>query len=314
MNITFLFRCIAQRSRRRVRFLLPALLVASGLQAHAALNVVACEPEWASLAKELGGDKLNVSSATTASQDPHHIEARPSLISRMRNADLIACTGMELEIGWLPVLIRQSGNARLAPGAPAYFEAGGYVTPIEVPTRLDRGDGDVHAQGNPHVQLDPRNIAKIATALAARLAQVDAANAPLYRDRLQAFQTRWSAALQKWEQQALPLKGVVVVAHHKNMGYLWDWLGLREVGTLEPKPGVEPSAGHLSELSAQLARQPAKLVVRAAYEDPRASQWLVDHAKVRAVALPFTVGGNDKATDLFGLFDSTVALLLEGAK
>ncbi len=292
---------------------LAALLAGCGLQARAALNVVACEPEWASLARELGGDKVNATSATTASQDPHHIEARPSLIARMRNADLVVCTGLDLEVGWLPVLIRQSGNARLAPGAPANFEAGRFVVPLDVPTRLDRSDGDVHAQGNPHIHLDPRNIAKVATALAARLGQIDPANAKAYDERLQSFQARWSAALQKWQLAAQPLQGVVVVAHHKNFTYLWNWLGAREIGTLEPKPGVEPSPGHLAELSALLARQPAKLVVRAAYEDPRASQWLVEHAKVRAVALPFTVGGNDKATDLFGLFDSTVSLLLEGA-
>ena len=281
--------------------------------ARAALAVVACEPEWAALAKELGGDRLNVSSATAATQDPHRIEARPSLIARMRSADLVVCTGLDLEVGWLPVLIQQSGNARLARGSPGYFEAGRFVTPLEVPVRLDRSDGDVHAQGNPHIQLDPRNIAKVAVALAARLAQLDAPNAKVYEERLQSFQTRWTASIQKWEQQALPLKGVAVVAHHKNMSYLWAWLGLREVGTLEPKPGVEPSAGHLSELNAQLARQPARMVVRSAYEDPRASQWLADHARIKAVVLPFTVGGNDKATDMFGLFDSTVALLLEGA-
>ena len=300
--------------RTTLRIVTIALLAVCAVQARAALNVVACEPEWASLVRELGGDKVNASSATTAMQDPHRVEARPSLIARMRNADLVVCTGMELEVGWLPVLIQQSGNAKLAPGAPALFEAGRFVTPIDVPTRLDRSEGDVHAQGNPHIQLDPRNIAKIAPALAARLAQIDPANAPFYRERQQAFQSRWSAALQKWEQQAQPLKGVVVVAHHKNMGYLWDWLGIREIGTLEPKPGVEPSPGHLSELNALLARQPAKMVVRAAYEDPRASQWLADHAKVRPVALPFTVGGNDQAADLFGLFDSTIALLLDGAK
>jgi zinc/manganese transport system substrate-binding protein len=289
-------------------------LVGLAAPAHAVLNVVACEPEWAALAKELGGDRLNVSSATSATQDPHRIEARPSLIARVRSADLIVCTGLDLEVGWLPVLIQQSGNARLAPGAPAYFEAGRFVTPLEVPTRLDRSDGDVHAQGNPHIQLDPRNIAKVAAALAGRLAQLDGPNAKTYEERLQAFQRRWTSSLQKWEQQAQPLKGVAVVAHHKNMSYLWAWLGIREVGTLEPKPGVEPSAGHLSELNAQLARQPAKMVVRSAYEDPRASQWLADHAGIKAVALPFTVGGNDKAGDLFGLFDSTIALLLEGAK
>jgi zinc/manganese transport system substrate-binding protein len=302
------------RSAALGRTILLSLSLLFAAHANAAVNVVACEPEWASLAKEIGGDKVNASSATTASQDPHHIEARPSLIARMRNADLIVCTGMELEIGWLPVLIQQSGNARLAPGSPALFEAGRFVTPLEVPTRLDRSDGDVHAQGNPHIQLDPRNIAKVATALAARLAQIDPADAKLFQDRLQAFQSRWSASMQKWEQQALPLKGVVVVAHHKNLTYLWSWLGLKEIGTLEPKPGVEPSAGHLSELNALLAQQPAKMVVRASYEDGRASQWLADHAKVRAVQLPFTVGGNDKATDLFGLFDSTVALLLDGAR
>lgn len=297
-----------------LKHLLIAALAALSLNAQAALKVVACEPEWASLAKELGGDKLDVSSATTALQDPHRIEARPSLIARVRNANLLVCTGMELEVGWLPVLIQQSGNTQLAAGSPGMFEAGRFVTPLEVPTRLDRSDGDVHAAGNPHIQQDPRNIALVAKALAARLAQVDPANAKFYQERHEAFATRWSQALQKWEQQAAPLKGVLVVAHHKNMGYLWNWLGMREVATLEPKPGVEPSAGHLSELNAQLARQPAKLVVRAAYQDPRASQWLAEHAHIPAVALPFTVGGNDKASDLFGLFDSTLALLLGAAK
>jgi zinc/manganese transport system substrate-binding protein len=291
-----------------------AALASMAVHAQAALNVVACEPEWASLTKELGGDKLNVSSATTALQDPHHIEARPSLIARVRGADLLVCTGMELEIGWLPVLIQQSGNAKLAAGAPANFEAGRFVMPLDVPARLDRSDGDVHAQGNPHLQLDPRNIAKVANALAARLAQLDPANAKVYQDRQQSFSNRWAEAMRKWEQQAQPLKGAMVVAHHKNMGYLWAWLGLREVATLEPKPGVEPSAGHLSELKALLARQPAKLVVRAAYEDPRASSWLSQQVGIPAVALPFTVGGNDAASDLFGLFDSTVALLLEAAR
>lgn len=290
------------------------LLIGLGLNAQAALNVVACEPEWASLAKELGGDKLNVSSATTALQDPHHIEARPSLIARVRGADLLVCTGMELEVGWLPVLIQQSGNTRLAAGSPANFEAGRYVTALEVPSRLDRSDGDVHAMGNPHIQQDPRNIAKVAVALAARLAQLDTANARLYQDRLQNFSVRWTAAIQKWDQQTQALKGLTVVSHHKNMDYLWAWLGMREVGTLEPKPGVEPSVGHLTELKAQLARQPAKLVVRAAYEDGRASQWLAGQTQIKAVALPFTVGGNDRATDLFGLFDSSIALLLEAAK
>jgi zinc/manganese transport system substrate-binding protein len=186
--------------------------------------------------------------------------------------------------------------------------------PLEVPGRVDRSEGDVHASGNPHIHLDPRNIAKVASALSARLAQIDAANAPTYQQRLAAFSARWDEAMRKWEQQAQPLRGLPVVAHHKNMTYLWNWLGVREVATLQPKPGVEPSGGYLSELNARLAQQPAKLVVRGAYEDPRASQWLSEHARIPAVVLPFTVGGNDKASDLFGLFDSSIELLLGAAK
>jgi len=296
------------------RPLLIAALAVVCLQARAELNVVACEPEWASLATELGGDKLKVTSTTTALQDPHHIEARPSLIARMRGADLLVCTGMELEVGWLPVLLQQSANARLAPGAPGNFEAGRFIVPLDVPARLDRADGDVHAAGNPHIQLDPRNILKVAAALSARLAQIDTANATLYQDRFRSFSGRWTEATRKWEQEAQPLRGLPVVARHKNMNYLWSWLGVREVATLEPKPGVEPNGGQLSQLKAQLAAQPAKMVVRGAYEDPRASRWLSEQAGIPDVVLPFTVGGNDKSTDLFGLFDSTLSLLLAAAK
>jgi zinc/manganese transport system substrate-binding protein len=295
------------------QWLIAACICLSG-PAQAMLKVVACEPEWASLANELGGDRVQVFSATTGLQDPHRIEARPSLIARVRNADLLVCTGMELEAGWLPVLIQQSGNAKVAPGTPGLFEAGRYVTALDKPARLDRSDGDVHAAGNPHIQLDPRNIALVARALADRLAQLDAPNARSYQDRHAAFATRWADAQGRWEQQAAPLRGLAVVAHHKNMGYLWHWLGVREVATLEPKPGLEPSAGHLAALKAQLARQPARLVVRAAYQDPRAAQWLSEQARIPAVALPFTVGGNEQAKDLFGLYDSTLALLLGAVK
>ena len=295
------------------RLLLLAIAAALPLPA-AALNVVACEPEWASLAKELGGDRLTVFSTTTALQDPHHIEARPSLIARMRGADLLVCTGMDLEAGWLPVLIQQSANPKLARGAPGHFEAGRFVAALDLPARLDRSDGDVHGGGNPHIHLDPRNIAKVAVALSERLGQVDPTNAAFYKQRLDGFSTRWADATRRWEQQALPLRGVPVVAHHKNMTYLWSWLGVREVATLQPKPGVEPSGGHLGQLKAQLARQPAKMVVRGAYEDPRAAQWLSEQAGIPAVVLPFTVGGNDRASDLFGLFDSSLALLLAAAR
>lgn len=303
---------------KRNHTLLSALLLGAAslfsVSAHAALNVLACEPEWEALTKEIGGDKVKVSSATNGLQDPHRIEARPGLIARTRNADLLVCTGLELEVGWLPVLVQQSGNAKIAAGQPGNFEAGSFVPRLDVPGKLDRSEGDVHAAGNPHIQQNPHNIALVAAALAKRLAQLDPADAAYFQARQADFSARWNAAMLKWEKQAAPLRGVAVVEHHKNMEYLMNWLGMRQVGTLEAKPGVEPSAAHLGELLAQLQRQPAKMVIRAGYQDARASQWLSDHAKIPAVLLPFTVGGDAKATDLFSLFDVTVQRLTEANK
>src|SRR5688500_17418756 len=207
------------------------------LPAAAALNIFACEPEWGALAKELAGPKASIYVATTALQDPHRIEARPSLIARARSADLVVCTGAELESGWMPLLQQQSGNSRIQSGAPGYFEAAGQVSLMDPPQRLDRSQGDVHAAGNPHVHLDPGNIADIAIALAERMAQIDRAEADQYRERARAFVAKWREAAARWQKQAGPLKGVPVVVYHRDLSYLLRWLGLREVGSLEPKPG-----------------------------------------------------------------------------
>ena len=280
----------------------------------AALNIFACEPEWGALAKELGGDKVSVYIATNALQDPHHIEARPSLIARARSADLLVCSGAELEIGWLPLVQTQSGNPKIQTGQAGYFEAARSVAMLEVSQRIDRAQGDVHTAGNPHVHLDPRNIAKVAAALAERMAQLDGAEAGYYRTRTKAFLERWQQAIEKWEKQAAPLKGMPLVVYHKNMSYLINWLNMREIGALEPKPGLPPTTAHMSELLAQLGKDPAKAVVRAAYNEPRAAEWLSERAKIPPVMLPFTVGGSDKAQDLFSLFDDTLSRLFAVAK
>lgn len=284
------------------------------LHAHAALNVFACEPEWAALAREIGGGDVKVTSATTAMQDPHRIEARPSLIAQTRRADLVVCTGADLEVGWLPLLLRESGNAEVQPGRPGFFEAARHVAMLDKPARIDRSQGDVHAAGNPHIQTDPRNIARVGAALAQRLAEIDPAHAAAYQARWQDFSTRWEAAIARWQQQAAPLKGVPVAVQHKSFSYLIHWLGLREVATLEPKPGVEPSLGYLAEVAARLKTSPARMVLRAAYQSPRASDWLAERTNIPAVALPFTVGGAPGADDLFGLFDVTLADLLKAAR
>ena len=289
-------------------------LLLAPFSATAALNIFACTPEWGSLAKELGGDKASVYVATTALQDPHKIEARPSLIARARNADLIVCTGAELEIGWLPLVQSQSGNAKIQAGRPGYFEASSVATMIEKPERFDRSMGDVHPLGNPHIHLDPANIAKVAAALGERMSALDAPERAYYAERTSAFVARWKEATVRWEREAAPLKGLALVVYHRDLSYLVRWLGMREVGSLEPKPGLPPSTAHLSELLARLARDPAKAVARSAYNDPRAAEWIAERAKIRLVVVPFTVGGSDRAKDLFGLYDDTIARLLEAAR
>jgi zinc/manganese transport system substrate-binding protein len=297
--------------KKFISLLYAATLLLAPHMAQAALKIFACEPEWGALSQELVGDKAHIYTATTAMQDPHHIQARPSLIASVRNADLVVCTGAELEIGWLPLLLRQSGNPVVQPGRPGYFEAASFVRRLEVPSKLDRSEGDIHPGGNPHIQTDPRNIALVADALAKRLSQIDPANAAFYQARYSDFSARWKIAIQKWEKEAQPLKGMSVVVHHKGFPYLEQWLGLVEVAQLEPKPGVEPTSGHLSEVLAQLQRQPARMILRTPYDDPRGSEWLSERAKIPAVVLPFTVGGNEQAKDLFGLFDSTIDQLLK---
>src|SRR5438045_2997858 len=191
--------------------------------ASAALSIFATVPEWGALAQELGGDKVKVYTATNALQDPHHVEARPSLIARARGADLVVATGAELEVGWLPLVIQQAGNPKIRPGQRGYFEATSYVSLLGKPTRLDRAEGDVHPAGDPHIQTDPRNIARVAGELAARMAELDPSNAALYQSRHKQFADRWSAAIAKWEKQAAPLKGATIVVQHKAFTYLEAW-------------------------------------------------------------------------------------------
>ncbi len=242
------------------------------------------------------------------------MEARPSLIARVRSADLLICTGSELEIGWLPLLLTQSGNSRIQLGAPGYFEASQYAVKLEIPKLVDRSLGDVHPSGNPHVHLDPRNVARVADALAQRLVQLDPANADAYKARGSSFRERWRAATSRWERDAARLKGVPIVVYHRDMSYFLDWTGMREAGSLEPKPGLPPTPAHLAELVERMKREPAKVVVYSAYNSPRAAEFLSERTGIPAVMLPFTVGGTDKAKDLFGLFDDTIARLLEVVK
>ncbi len=276
-----------------------------------ALEAFVCEPEWGSLLTELAGEQAEITVATTAFQDPHSLQARPSLIAAVRRADLVVCTGADLEIGWLPLLLRRAGNPKVQPGNPGYFLAADHVRRLEIPKTVDRSQGDVHAQGNPHIHLHPRNIERVARALGKRLAEIDPANAAVFQSRLADFEQRWANAQREWEEKARPLSGLRFVAHRPSFSYLADWLELEIVATLEAKPGVPPSGAQLASLLEQLSANPPVAVIRTPYENEKPSRWLAEHLEVVGIELPFTIGGTEQAVDLFSLYDETIRLLLE---
>ena len=287
------------------------VLILAPIAAKADLNVFACEPEWAALATEIGRDRVDTYSATTALQDPHYIQARPSLIAKVRKADLVICSGAQLEIGWLPVLLQKANNRKVMPGNSGYFEASNFVERFDTTTNVDRAKGDIHPLGNPHVQTNPNNITLIAVELTRRMSELDVDNSVAYQAGLAEFSERWSEAIKNWETKATPLRGKRVITHHKSWVYLERWLGLVEVANLEAIPGLPPTAGHLSQLVSKFEHGGAEFIVRSPYQDQRASKWLSERTGIPSIELPLTVGGNDQATDLFSLFDDIIDRLLE---
>lgn len=285
------------------------VLVFMSAHASAALRVLTCEPEWQSLVETLGGEHVKAFSATTAFQDPHYIEARPSLIAKARRADLLVCTGAELEIGWLPVLVRQSGNAKIQQDQPGYFLAAAQVERIEIPAELDRSQGDLHASGNPHVHWDPYRLLTIAKALTKRLIMLDEENALHYEQRLSNFESQWNQAVTQWEATASQLKGTNVIVYHKNWSYLLNWLGVNTVADLEPKSGIPPTSAHLAKLLEITRTSKIDFIMITNYQDDKGAQWLSKKSGIPVKTLPFTVGGTKEATNLFTLYNAIIKAL-----
>jgi len=286
-----------------------AFLAFAAAPAHAQIKAFACEPEWAALATEIGGDLVDVYTATTGQQDPHRVQARPSLIAKARAADIAICTGAELEIGWMPLIQRQTPN--IAPGTDGWFEATSFVQLLDKPVSFDRSQGDIHAYGNPHIQTDPRYVLFVAKPLADRFAKIDPKNAAAYQAGYEDFAKRFQAAIDGWQAKAAPLNGVPIAIQHKSWVYMLTWLGIKEVVALEPKAGVPPSSGYLAQVVDTLGKEPAKFVIRSAYEDPRSSNFIHERVGIPAVMLPFTIGGTEEATDLFTLYDDTINRMLK---
>jgi zinc/manganese transport system substrate-binding protein len=294
--------------------LLAFALASAAVPAKATVNVFACEPEWGALATEIGGTRVSVFNATTARQDVHKVQARPSLIARARSADLLVCTGADLELGWLPMVLNQAGNNNILQGKPGDLEAASYVQLIDTPAVVDRSLGDLHPRGNPHIHWDPRNILLVAAELRNRLARIDPAGAADYRAGHDRFAQRWTESMRKWERTGAPLRGAGVIEHHRAFTYLFNWLGMPVLGALEPKPGVEPTSAHLSELVENQKATPARVIVRSTVNNAEASNWLAKRTGLPAVELPYTVGGVPGADDLFGLYEQTLRLLLEALR
>jgi len=271
------------------------------------LNIFACEPEWSSLAKEIGGDKIKTFSATTSKQDPHHIRARPSLISKIRRADLLICSGAGLEVGWLPILL-QKASVKVQTNGIGHIIASNFVDLIEIPDHVDRSMGDIHPEGNPHIHLNPHNILLVAQEIHKRLLIIDPDNTSYYNNKFEMFNTKWQEAIIRWQNNAAELKGKPILFHHKSFSYLIEWLELNQIGSLEPRPGMPPTTSHLNGLLKTIESNPVELIIRTPYDSSKASEWMTEKTNIPNVILPYTVNEDD-INNLYKLFDRTIFIL-----
>ena len=284
---------------------MPLLFTAT---AKAELNVFACEAEYAALAQVLAPD-ARVYSATTAMQDPHQVQARPSLIAKMRQADLVVCAGADLEIGWLPMLQMKASNPKVKSTDEGLFFAAEQVETLDKLASVDRSMGDVHAKGNPHLHLDPERMLTIAKALSAKMIELDPQNSSEYQQSLADFSQRWEAKIPQWKAEAKGLAGKKVIAYHSSFRYLFNWIGMEQVADLEPKPGLAPTSSHLASLLTRAEKGDVMAVIVASYQDERGAKWLGERANLPVLVLPMSVGGNEQSKDLVSLYDSLFSLL-----
>ncbi len=261
-------------------------------RAAAAFKVVTTVPGLAALAREVGGDKVDVESLSRGTQDPHFVDANPMLAVKLRNAALLVDVGLDLEIGWLPPLVNQSRNAQIQPGGSRRLTAANAIQVMDVPTGpVSRAQGDLHPGGNPHFLTDPRRAGQVAAAIAGKLSELDRGNAAYYAQRLQDFQKRLAADDARWQAKLAPVKGRKVFTRHRTMTYFFDWSGVVSAGELEPRPGVPPPPAHLADLVVIAQREGVKAILVEDYYDTNSAQVVARHSQAKIVMIPGDVGG-----------------------
>ena len=289
-----------------------ALLTAT---AQAKLNVVATLPDFGAIAEEVGGDKVKVTSIARGTEDQHFVDARPSYVRVLNQADVLIEGGAELEVGWLPPLVNGARNSKILSDAPGHVVLSRSIQLLEVPTSpVDRSMGDVHPFGNPHFSMDPANGKIIAARLAETFSALDPANAEFYRANLQKFNERLDKKLAEWTKLMEPYHGTKVVTYHKSFNYFLERFGLELAGTIEPKPGVEPSPSYVNSLIPKLKSEGVKIVIIEPFRPRKTPEYVAQAVGAKLLLLPGSVGGNEKAKDYFAVFDYNIQSLVNALK
>ena len=303
--------------RSPIKFVLAVAVVICGLtaRAEAKLRVVASIEVLADLSRQVGGDRIEVTSLSRGYQDPHFVDAKPSLVLALNRADALVYVGLDLEIGWLPPLVQQSRNARIQRGQPGNIDASTAIKPEDVPNVPSdqlRALGDIHPLGNPHYWIPPKNARAIARLIAERLTALDPGGAATYKAELARFEGQLTAKEKQWEGAAAPLRGTRVVTYHKSWSYVAHWLGLEEVGYIEPKPGIPPTANHTAQLVDLMKKMGVKLVIVESFYPNTMAKFVADNGKARLVAAPSNVGATPAIRTYFDLVDAVLAAIKGG--
>ena len=294
---------------------LVALMVVVALGAPRAalakLRVVTSIETFADLARQVGGDRVEAKALARGTMDPHFVESKPSLVLELNRADLLVHVGLELEIGWLPPLVLGSRNPKIQRGQPGDLDASTRIPVLDVPaTKVDRSLGDIHPQGNPHYWIPPSNALLVAREIAERLALIDPAGAAVYKANLDRFAAEVTRRRAQWEKRAAPIRGTKIVTYHRSWSYVSAWLGLQEVGTVEPKPGIPAPPSHIAQLIGMMRRDGIKMILMESFYPRNTVELVAEKAGARALIMPSDVGATPGITDYFQLVDAVLQKLV----